>query len=254
MERSGEGRIAIITGSGSGIGRACALSMLKAGWSVALAGRRSDALEKTKKSAGAEGQRALCIPTDVTDPDAMRHLFDTTVETFGRLDFLFNNAGGGTPPADPDELTFENWKKVIDSNLHGTFLGVHNAFRVMKAQSPKGGRIVNNGSISAYTPRPGSAAYTSSKHAVSGLTKTASLDGRKSDICVGQLDIGNAVSPLTERMTQGVPQANGTTMVEPRMDVDHVAQALVYMASLPLESNVQFMTVMASKMPFVGRG
>ena len=251
---SGNGKIAIVTGAGSGIGRSSALALVADGWTVVLAGRRPDALEETAKLAGNGAARTLAVPTDVTDPESMRKLFDTTKEKYGRLDFLFNNAGGGTPPGDPDELTFENWKKVIDSNLHGTFLGIHHAFRLMKQNTPKGGRIVNNGSISAYSPRAGSSPYTASKHGVTGLTKTASLDGRKSDIAVGQLDIGNAVTPLTERMTKGVPQANGTMMVEPRMDVEHVGRAIVYMASLPLDTNVQFMTVMASKMPYIGRG
>ncbi len=251
---SGTGKIAIVTGAGSGIGRSSALALVADGWTVVLAGRRKDALEETVKLAANGGARTLVVPTDVTDPESMRKLFDTTKEKYGRLDFLFNNAGGGTPPGDPDELTFENWKKVIDSNLHGTFLGIHHAFRLMKLNTPKGGRIVNNGSISAYSPRAGSSPYTASKHGVTGLTKTASLDGRKSDIAVGQIDIGNAVTPLTERMTKGVPQANGTMMVEPRMDVEHVGRAIVYMASLPLDANVQFMTVMASKMPYIGRG
>ncbi len=251
---SGEGKIAIVTGAGSGIGRASALALLKDGWSVALAGRRLEPLEETVSLAGVDGERFLVVPTDVADEDAMRNLFDKTKERFVRLDFLFNNAGSGVPPADPDEISFSDWKKVVDANLHGSFLGIQNAFRLMRAQNPKGGRIVNNGSISSYTPRPGSIPYTSTKHAVTGLTKTASLDGRKHDIAVGQLDVGNAATPMTERMAKGVPQANGDTMIEPTMDVENVARAVVYMASLPLDANVQFMTVMASKMPYVGRG
>lgn len=251
---SGDGKIAIITGAGSGIGRASVLALLKEGWSVTLAGRRVEPMEETVSLAGADGARTLVVSTDVSDEAAMRALFDATKDKFGRLDFLFNNAGMGVPPADPDEISFADWKKVVDANLHGTFLGIQNAFRLMRAQDPKGGRIVNNGSISSYTPRPGSIPYTSTKHAVTGLTKTASLDGRKHDIAVGQLDVGNAATPMTARMAKGVPQANGTTMIEPTMDVQNVANAIVYMASLPLDANVQFMTVMASKMPYVGRG
>ncbi|MEL0019255.1 MAG: SDR family oxidoreductase [Rickettsiales bacterium] len=251
---SGDGKIAIITGAGSGIGRASVLALLKEGWSVTLAGRRVEPMEETVSLAGADGARTLVVSTDVADEAAMRALFDATKDKFGRLDFLFNNAGMGVPPADPDEISFADWKKVVDANLHGTFLGIQNAFRLMRAQDPKGGRIVNNGSISSYTPRPGSIPYTSTKHAVTGLTKTASLDGRKHDIAVGQLDVGNAATPMTARMAKGVPQANGTTMIEPTMDVQNVANAIVYMASLPLDANVQFMTVMASKMPYVGRG
>ncbi len=251
---SGEAKIAIVTGAGSGIGRASALALLEDGWSVSLAGRRSDPLQETVSLAGPVCERTLVVPTDVADEDAMRNLFDKTKERFGRLDFLFNNAGIGVPPGDPDEIAFADWKKVVDANLHGSFLGIQNAFRLMRSQEPKGGRIVNNGSISSYTPRPGSIPYTSTKHAVTGLTKTASLDGRKHDIAVGQLDVGNASTPMTQRMTKGVPQANGDTMIEPTMDVENVARAIVYMASLPLDANVQFMTVMASKMPYVGRG
>ena len=247
-------KIAIVTGAGSGIGRASALALLADGWSVTLAGRRLEPLEETASLAGAYGVRTLVVPTDVADEDAMRDLFDTTKEKFGRLDFLFNNAGMGVPPGDPDEIAFADWKKVVDANLHGSFLGIHNAFRLMRAQDPKGGRIVNNGSISSYTPRPGSIPYTSTKHAVTGLTKTASLDGRKHDIAVGQLDVGNAATPMTARMAKGVPQASGDMMIEPTMDVDNVARAIVYMSSLPLDANVQFMTVMASKMPYMGRG
>lgn len=251
---SGNDKIAIITGAGSGIGRASVLALLKEGWSVTLAGRRVEPMEETVSLAGADGARTLIISTDVADEAAMRALFDATQEKFGRLDFLFNNAGMGVPPADPDEISFADWKKVVDANLHGTFLGIQNAFRLMRAQNPKGGRIVNNGSISSYAPRPGSIPYTSTKHAVTGLTKTASLDGRKHDIAVGQLDVGNAATPMTARMAKGVPQANGDVMIEPTMDVENVANAIVYMASLPLDANVQFMTVMASKMPYVGRG
>lgn len=247
-------RIAIVTGAGSGIGRAAALALLREGWSVTLAGRRREALEETADLAAAARERTLVVPTDVTDPQAMRAMFDATKERFGRLDFVFNNAGTGALPCDPDELSFEDWKRVVDANLHGSFLGIQNAFRLMKAQDPKGGRIVNNGSISAHVPRPGSIAYTATKHAVTGLTKTASLDGRKHDICVGQIDIGNAATPLTAAMAVGVPQADGRIAAEPTMDVEHVARAIVYMASLPLEANVQFMTVLAAKMPYVGRG
>lgn len=251
---SAAARIAIVTGAGSGIGRASALALLVEGWSVTLAGRRAEPLHETAALAGAARERTLVVPTDVADEGAMRAMFDATKERFGRLDFLFNNAGRGAVPADPDEISFEDWRSVVDANLHGTFLGIQNAFRLMKAQQPKGGRIVNNGSISAQVPRPGSIAYTATKHAVTGLTKTAALDGRKHDIAVGQIDVGNAATPLTAAMPLGVPQADGRIAPEPTMDVDVVARAVLYMASLPLEANVQFMTVLATKMPFVGRG
>jgi len=247
-------KVALVTGAGSGIGRASALALLNAGYAVVLAGRRADALAETVAQAGALGKNALPVATDVTDPAQVAALFDATRATFGRLDVLFNNAGTGAPAVPMDELTFEQWKNVVDINLTGVFLCTQAAFRMMKNQNPKGGRIINNGSISAYAPRPFSAPYTATKHAITGLTKATSLDGRVHDIACGQIDIGNAASEMTQRMTTGVPQANGTMMVEPRMDVKHVADAVVHMASLPLEANVQFMTVMATKMPFVGRG
>jgi NAD(P)-dependent dehydrogenase (short-subunit alcohol dehydrogenase family) len=247
-------RVALITGAGSGVGRATALAFLAAGWQVALAGRRADALAATIAQAGDRGHAALAVPTDVGNPDSVRALFDATVARFGRLDFLFNNAGTGAPAVPLEDLTYAQWKTVVDANLTGTFLCMQQAFRVMKDQTPRGGRIVNNGSISAYAPRPNSAPYTSTKHAVSGLTRSGALDGRKYDIAVGQIDIGNAVTEMTDRMANGVPQADGSVRVEPRMDVDHVAQSVLHMAGLPLESNVLFMTVMATKMPFVGRG
>ena len=246
-------RIALMTGAGSGIGQATALALLRDGWSVVLAGRRVAALEQTVGLAPG-GSRTLVIPTDVGDPASVRELFERTRSTFGRLDLLFNNAGTGAPPVPLEDLTVEQWRQVIDVNLTGAFLCTQEAFRIMKGQSPRGGRIINNGSISAHAPRPNSVAYTSTKHAITGLTKSTSLDGRKYDIACGQIDIGNAATPMTERMTKGVPQANGTVEVEPRMDVAHVASAVVYMASLPLDANVLFMTVMATKMPFVGRG
>jgi len=247
-------RIALVTGAGSGIGRACAIALLNAGYRVVLAGRRAPALQQTIDEAGAAGSRALAVPTDVTDPASVRALFDRTREAFGRLDLLFNNAGIGAPAVPMDELSFEQWKAVVDINLTGAFLCTQQAFKLMKSQSPRGGRIVNNGSISAHAPRPFSAPYTATKHAITGLTKATSLDGRAHDIACGQLDIGNAATEMTEPMGRGVPQANGETHPEPRMDVRHVADALLHMASLPLEANVQFMTVMATKMPFVGRG
>jgi NAD(P)-dependent dehydrogenase (short-subunit alcohol dehydrogenase family) len=247
------GRIAIVTGAGSGIGKAAALALLQEGYAVALAGRRKDALESVAREAK-PGARTLIVPTDVGDPASVRALFARTREAFGRLDLLFNNAGIGAPAVPLEDLPFEQWKAVVDTNLTGSFLCTQEAFKIMKAQEPRGGRIINNGSISAYAPRPGSVAYTATKHAITGLTKTTSLDGRKYDIACGQIDVGNAATPLTERMTKGVPQANGTVMVEPVMDVDNVARAVVYMASLPLDANVQFMTVMATKMPYVGRG
>jgi NAD(P)-dependent dehydrogenase (short-subunit alcohol dehydrogenase family) len=219
-----------------------------------LAGRRADALQETVTRAGALGKNALAVPTDATDPASVKALFATTHKAFGRLDVLFNNAGTGAPAVPLDELSVEQWKAVVDINLTGVFLCIQEAFRMMKSQTPRGGRIINNGSISAYAPRPFSAPYTATKHAISGLTKAVSLDGRAHDIACGQIDIGNAATEMTERMTQGVPQANGSMMVEPRMDVAHVANAVVHMASLPLDANVQFMTVMATKMPFVGRG
>jgi len=244
-------KTAIVTGAGTGIGKAVALALSADGYRVALAGRRRDALEETAAEAAGE---TLVQPTDVTDPEAVKALFDAAVGHFGRVDVVFNNAGIGAPPVEMDELTIDQWKAVVDTNLNGMFYCTREAFRVMKAQSPKGGRIINNGSISAHAPRPFSAPYTTTKHAVTGLTKSTALDGRVHDIACGQIDIGNAATPMTVRMSKGVPQANGTTAVEPVMDVAHVANAVVHMASLPLDANVQFMTVMATKMPFIGRG
>ncbi len=246
-------KIAIVTGAGSGIGRAAALALLREGYAVALAGRRADALAETANLAPA-GSRALAIATDVTDPDSVRALFDRTVSELGRVDVLFNNAGSGAPALPLDELTIEQWRRVVNVNLSGVFYCTREAFRVMKAQSPRGGRIINNGSISAHTPRPDSAPYTATKHAVTGLTKSAALDGRRFDIACGQIDIGNAGTEMTARMRSGIVQPSGATLVEPTMDVEHVARAIVYMASLPLDANVLSMTVMATGMPFVGRG
>ena len=251
---SSSGKVAIVTGAGSGIGKAAALALLQDGYSVALAGRRQERLAQAVTEAGAAGVRALVVPTDVRDPQAIRALFARTVETFGRLDLLFNNAGGGAPAIPLEDLSYEQWKSVVDTNLTGAFVCTQEAFKIMKSQEPRGGRIINNGSISAHAPRPNSAPYTATKHAMTGLTKCTSLDGRKYDIACGQIDIGNAGTDLTARMTRGVLQPNGSTMVEPLMDVGHVASAVLYMASLPLDANVQFLTVMATKMPFVGRG
>jgi NAD(P)-dependent dehydrogenase (short-subunit alcohol dehydrogenase family) len=248
------GKVAIVTGAGTGIGRQSALALLKEGYAVALAGRRMETLQETAARAGAVGARALAVPVDVTDPASVRALFDRTKEAFGRLDLLFNNAGTGAPAVPLEDLSFAQWKTVVDVNLTGVFLCTQEAFRIMKSQNPRGGRIINNGSISAHAPRPNSAPYTATKHAVTGLTKSTALDGRKYDIACGQIDIGNAATEMTKRMQSGVPQADGTVSVEPTMDVEHVAQAVVYMAGLPLEANVQFMTVMATKMPFIGRG
>ncbi len=243
----------LITGAGTGIGRATALAFLGAGWGVALVGRRRDALEETAALAEA-GERALVVPADIGEPEAVDSAFAAAAKRFDRLDVLFNNAGAGTPSQTIDEMAIEDWRRVVDVNLNGAFYCARAAFRQMRAQRPQGGRIINNGSISAHVPRPGSAPYTATKHAITGLTRTISLDGRPFDIACGQIDIGNAATPMTERMTQGVPQADGTVAVEPRMDVDHVARAVLMMSELPLESNVQFMTIMATKMPFVGRG
>jgi NAD(P)-dependent dehydrogenase (short-subunit alcohol dehydrogenase family) len=247
-------RVAIVTGAGSGVGKYSALVLLEDGFAVVLAGRRADALESTVAEAGSLGANTLMVPTDVGDPEAVSALFQKTKERFGRLDLLFNNAGSGAPAIPLEDLTYQQWKTVVDVNLTGAFLCTQEAFRMMKSQEPMGGRIINNGSISATTPRPNSAPYTSTKHAITGLTKSTSLDGRKYNIACGQIDIGNAATPMTERMTQGVLQAYGEVAVEPRMDVNDVARAVVYMANLPLEANVLFMTIMATKMPFVGRG
>jgi NAD(P)-dependent dehydrogenase (short-subunit alcohol dehydrogenase family) len=247
-------RVAIVTGAGSGIGRAVALALVAEGYAVALGGRRPAPLEDTARKAAGTDAQTLVVPTDVTDADSVRALFAATVEAFGRVDVLFNNAGINVPGVSIDELTVEQWKSVVDTNLTGPFLCTREAFAVMKRQQPRGGRIINNGSISAYAPRPHSAPYTATKHAITGLTKSTSLDGRPYDIACGQIDIGNAATEMTERMALGILQANGQMAVEPRVDLVHVAKAVVYMAGLPLEANVQFMTVMATKMPFIGRG
>ena len=251
---SEHGRIAIVTGGGTGIGKAAALALLRDGYRVVIAGRRKEPLAQTIKDAGPAGERALAVPTDIADPESTRALFAKTKDAFGRLDLLFNNAGIGAPGVPLEDLTYEQWKAVVDVNLSGMFVCIQEAFKIMKAQTPRGGRIINNGSISAYAPRPNSAPYTATKHGVTGLTKCASLDGRKYDIACGQIDIGNANTELAARMAKGVPQANGTVAPEPLMDVDQVGQAVLHMANLPLETNVQFMTIMATKMPFVGRG
>jgi NAD(P)-dependent dehydrogenase (short-subunit alcohol dehydrogenase family) len=247
-------RIAVVTGAGSGIGRAVSIALLKEGYAVALCGRRVEQLEETAAAVDAGTAPRRVIPTDVTDPEAVAALFRAVHDEFGRLDVLFNNAGIGAPGVDIDELSVEQWQAVVNVNLTGAFLCTRQAFGLMKRQSPRGGRIINNGSISAYTPRPNSAPYTATKHAITGLTKSTSLDGRKYDIACSQIDIGNAATEMTARMAKGVPQANGEIVVEPRLDVDHVARAVVFMANLPLDANVQFMTVMATKMPFIGRG
>ncbi len=247
-------KVAIITGAGSGIGRATAMAFLKAGYNVALAGRKQEALDETVKLSGVPAERAYARSTDVTDAAAVDALFDGTVERFGRVDVIFNNAGMGAPKALLEDVTPEQWQTVVATNLNGPFFCTRAAFRVMKAQTPRGGRIINNGSISAHAPRPDSSAYTATKHAITGLTKSASLDGRKYDIACGQIDIGNAMTEMAARMAKGVPQADGRIAVEAMMDPDEVADAVLHMASLPLSTNVQFMTIMATKMPFVGRG
>ena len=247
-------KVAIVTGAGSGIGRAVSLALLRAGWSVALAGRRSAALDETRDMAGDAAVRALAHPSDVADPASVEALFAAAQARFGRLDLLFNNAGTGAPPVPLEELSLDHWKRVVDINLTGAFLCTQAAFRLMKAQDPRGGRIINNGSISAHVPRPRSVAYTATKHAITGLTRSTALDGRAYDIACGQIDIGNAATEMTQRMSAGVLQADGAIAPEPTMDVSAVADAVLYMAGLPLEANVQFMTVMATNMPFIGRG
>jgi len=247
-------KVALVTGAGSGIGKAAALALLREGYHVVLAGRRRERLEQTAQDAGPLAARALVMPADVGDPASVRALFAATAEALGRLDVLFNNAGTGAPGVPLEDLTYEQWRSVVDVNLTGAFLCTQEAFRMMKRQTPRGGRIINNGSISAHAPRPHSAPYTATKHALTGLTKATALDGRAYAIACGQIDIGNAATDLTARMAQGVPQAHGGVAAEPTMDVADVARAVVYMASLPLEANVLFMTVMATTMPFVGRG
>ena len=248
------GKIALVTGAGSGIGRITALTLLQEGFSVVLAGRRAEPLRQTARQAALPKARTLVVPTDVTDPASVRALFAKTLKVYARLDLLFNNAGINVPPVPLEELTFDQWKSVLDTNLTGAFLCTQEAFKIMKRQQPRGGRIINNGSISAHVPRPNSAPYTAAKHAITGLTKSTALDGRPYDIACGQIDIGNAATELTEKMKKGVLQADGSIAVEPTIDADHVARAVAYMAGLPLEANVLFMTVMATQMPYVGRG
>jgi len=250
---SSKGKVAIVTGAGSGVGRSVALALLGDGYSVALAGRREPSLQETVSAAGSDAQ-TLVAPTDVADPTSVENLFAKTKSAFGRLDLLFNNAGVNAPGIPLEDLTIDQWRQVVDVNLSGAFYCTREAFKLMKAQDPRGGRIINNGSVSAYAPRPNSIAYTSTKHAISGLTKSTSLDGRKYDIACGQIDIGNAATEMAARMAKGVPQANGEIAAEPLMDVDNVGKAVLHMAGLPLDANVLFMTVMASKMPYVGRG
>ncbi|MFM9966800.1 MAG: SDR family oxidoreductase [Burkholderiales bacterium] len=247
-------KIAIITGASSGIGKASAIALMKEGWSVALAGRRGELLEQAINEAGAAGASSIAVPTNVADEASVRALFEKTKSHYGRLDLLFNNAGVSSPAVPLEDFSFDKWKAIVDVNLSAVFQCTQEAFRIMKAQEPRGGRIINNGSISAHTPRPNSSPYTATKHGVTGLTKCASLDGRKYDIAVGQIDVGNAATELAAKMAKGVQQANGSVAPEPMMDVEDVAKAVVYMAGLPLGANVQFMTVMATKMPFVGRG
>ncbi|MFL6452350.1 MAG: SDR family oxidoreductase [Bryobacteraceae bacterium] len=247
-------RVALVTGAGSGIGRAVSVALVKGGYTVVLTGRRKAELERTAQTAEGLGERATVAPADVSKPEVVRELFGGVVEKHGRLGVLFNNAGITSPPIPFEDLSYEQWNAVVDINLTGAFLCAQAAFRIMKAQTPQGGRIINNGSISAHAPRPNSAPYTATKHGISGLTKAISLDGRKYNIACSQIDIGNAATDMTERMAEGVPQANGTKMPEPRMNVEHVAEAVLYMANLPLDANVQFMTLMATTMPFIGRG
>jgi NAD(P)-dependent dehydrogenase (short-subunit alcohol dehydrogenase family) len=254
MNASATGRIALVTGAGTGIGKRTALRLLEAGYSVVLAGRRVEPLEQTVQEAGVPNSRTLVVSVDITDPQAVASLFAATEATFGRLDVLFNNAGVGAPAIPLEELSYQQWRMVLDTCVTGAFLCTQHAFRIMKQQQPRGGRIINNGSISAHTPRPNSAPYTAAKHAITGLTKSTALDGRSFDITCGQIDIGNAATDMTDRMKQGVLQPNGSMAVEPTMDVEHVAQAVLYMASLPLDVNVPFLTVMANGMPFMGRG
>jgi NAD(P)-dependent dehydrogenase (short-subunit alcohol dehydrogenase family) len=247
-------KVAIITGGGTGIGKASAFALLKNGYSVTIAGRRIELLEETKAEAGDDASRILALATDVGDQEAVKALFAKTVEAFGRLDLLFNNAGRSAPGVPIEDLTYEDWQGVVDCNLTGTFLCTQEAIKIMKKQTPMGGRIINNGSVSAYVPRPYSIPYTATKHGITGITRSTSLDCRQYDIACSQIDIGNADTSRTARMTDGVPQADGSVQVEPRMDVNHVAQAIVQIANLPLDTNVQFMTIMATKMPYIGRG
>jgi len=247
-------RVAIVTGAGTGIGKAVALALADDGYSVVFAGRRADLINAAVACAGEAASRCLAVPTDVRDPESVRALFAASTQRFGRLDLLFNNAGIGTPPIPMEDVSFDQWKAVVETNLNGTFLCTQEAIRIMKAQTPRGGRIINNGSISAHSPRPHSVAYTATKHAITGLTKSTSLDGRAYDIACSQIDIGNAATELTARMPLGVLQANGQVAAEPTIDTAHVGRAVVYMANLPLDTNVQFMTLMATKMPWIGRG
>lgn len=255
MSAEGEAaKVAVVTGAGTGVGRSAALALAGEGFALVLAGRRPEPLKEVASEVGSTGGRATAVPTDVTDPESIRALFTRTVEVFGRLDLLFNNAGMGAPAIPLEDLAVEQWRAVVDTNLTGSFLCIQEAFRIMKSQSPRGGRIINNGSISATTPRPRSAPYTAAKHAVTGLTKATALDGREHDIACGQIDVGNALTPMTERMAGGALQADGAVRPEPTMDAEHVARAVLYMAGLPLDANVLSLTVMATKMPFVGRG